>query len=69
MEEIIAYKTQGNILRSKMKWYNEVAKNTKYFHNLEKRHFNCPRIDFAQKAKSRGGTSLTRVYIKESTYS
>ena len=40
VEEIIAYKTQGAILRSKVKWYNEGEKNTKYFHNLEKRHFN-----------------------------
>ena len=37
--EIIAYKTQGAILRSKVKWYNEGEKNTKSFHNLEKRHF------------------------------
>ena len=30
----------------------------------------CPRRDFAEKAKSRGGTTLvTRAYIKESTYS
>ena len=28
-----------------------------------------PRSDFAQKAKSRGGTLVTRAYIKESTYS
>ena len=27
IEEIIAYKTQGAILRSKVKWYNEVEKN------------------------------------------
>ena len=30
---------------------------------------NCPRRDFAQKAKSRGGTLVIRPYIKESTYS
>ena len=30
---------------------------------------NCPRRDFAQKTKSRGGTLVTRAYIKESTYS
>ena len=30
---------------------------------------NCPRGDFAQKAKSRGGTLITRAYIKGSTYS
>ena len=29
----------------------------------------CPRRDFAQKAKSRGGNLVTRAYIKESTYS
>ena len=29
----------------------------------------CPRRDFTQKVKSRGGTLLTRTYIKESTYS
>ena len=33
-------------------------------------HWNyCPRRDFDQKAKSRGGTLATRAYIKESTYS
>ena len=31
--------------------------------------FYCPRRDFAQKAKFRGGTLVTRAYIKESTYS
>ena len=31
--------------------------------------FYCPRRDFAQKAKSRGRTLVTRAYIKESTYS
>ena len=30
---------------------------------------NCPRRDFAQGAKSRGGTLGTSGYIKESTYS
>ena len=29
----------------------------------------CPRRDFAQKAKFRGGILVTRAYIKESTYS
>ena len=30
--------------------------------------FNFPHRDFAQKAKSRGGTLVTRMYIKEGTY-
>lgn len=50
LEEIIAYKTQGAILRSKRKWYNEGEKNTKYFHNLEKRHFNNKTIRYLQSA-------------------
>ena len=33
------YRTKGAILRSKSRWYNEGEKNTKYFLNLEKRHF------------------------------
>ena len=40
MEEIIRYKTAGAVLRSKIRWYNEGERNTKYFHSLEKRHFN-----------------------------
>ena len=40
LEEIIGYKTQGAIIRSKVKLYNEGERNTKYFHSLEKRHFN-----------------------------
>ena len=30
---------------------------------------SCPCRDFAQKAKSPGGSLVTRAYIKESTYS
>ena len=44
MEEIIRYKTAGAILRSKIRWHNEGERNTKYFHSLEKRHFNCKTI-------------------------
>ena len=32
-------------------------------------HVYYPRRDFAQKARSRGGTLITRTYVKESTYS
>ena len=39
-EEISKYKTRGAILRSMSRWHNEGEKNTKYFLNLEKRHFN-----------------------------
>ena len=53
IEEIIAYKTQGAILRSKVKWYNEVEKNTKYFHNLEKQHFNSKTIRYLQSANGK----------------
>ena len=39
LEKIIEFRTKGAILRSKTRWYNEGEKNTKYFLNLEKRHF------------------------------
>ena len=44
LEEIIGYKTQGAIIRSKVKWYNEGERNTKYFHSLEKRYYNSKTI-------------------------
>ena len=44
LEEIIKVRTQGAILRCKIKWYNEGEKNTKYFLNLEKRHFKLSTI-------------------------
>ena len=39
LEKIIEFRTKGEVLRSKTRWYNEGEKNTKYFLNLEKRHF------------------------------
>ena len=39
LEKIIEFRTKGAILRSKTRWYNEGEKNTKYFLNLEKRHY------------------------------
>ena len=40
-----------------------------FFTEISAIGFYCPRRDFAQKAKSRGGTLVTRASIKESTYS
>ena len=39
LDELIEYRTKGAILRAKCRWYNEGKKNTKYFLNLEKRHY------------------------------
>ena len=39
LERIIEFRTKGSILRAKIKWHNEGEKNTKYFLNLEKRHY------------------------------
>jgi len=39
LENIIEYCTKGAILRSKCRWYNEGERNTKYFLNMEKRHY------------------------------
>ena len=39
LEKIIEHRTKGAILRAKCRWYNEREKNSKYFLNLEKRHF------------------------------
>ena len=39
LENIIEYRTKGAILRAKCRWYSEGEKNSKYFLNLEKRHY------------------------------
>ena len=39
LEKIIEYRTQGSILRARCRWHNEGEKITKYFLNLEKRHY------------------------------
>ena len=44
LEQVISYKTQGSIIRSRTRWYNEGEKNTKYFFGLEKRHYNSKTI-------------------------
>ena len=39
LERIVEFRTKGAILRSKVKWFNEGEKNTKYLLSLEKRHY------------------------------
>ena len=39
LEKKLEYRTKGAIIRSKSRWYNEGEKNSRYFLNLEKRHF------------------------------
>lgn len=39
LEKIIEHRTKGASLRAKCRWYNEGEKYSKYFLNLEKRHF------------------------------
>ena len=39
LENLNQYKTQGVILRSKAKWYEEGEKSTKYFLHLEKMNY------------------------------
>ena len=46
-------------------WYNVLFSSPFCWNGDE---YYCPRRDFAQKAKSRRGTLVTRAYIKESTY-
>ena len=52
MEEIIEYRTKGAILRSRTRWHNEGEKNTKYFLNLEKRHYRQGTINRLKKSEN-----------------
>lgn len=39
LEKVVEYTTKGAIFRTRFRWHNEAEKITKYFLNLEKRHF------------------------------
>ena len=52
MEESIEYRTKGAILRSRTRWHNEGEKNTKYFLNLEKRHYRQGTINRLKKSEN-----------------
>ena len=52
MEVIIEYRTIGAMLRSRTRWHNEVEKNTKYFLNLEKRHYRQGTISRLKKSEN-----------------
>ena len=44
LEQWFNYKTQGSIIRSRTRWYNEGEKIQSFFFELEKRHFNSKTI-------------------------
>ena len=54
LEKLLQYKTKGAILRSKVRWFEQGERNTKYFLNLEKRNF-CQK-------------SVTKLKLKDDTY-
>jgi len=57
-KKIQQYKTKESILRLKARWYNEGEKNSKYFCQLEKRHFQNKSISQLQKPDGSKLTSL-----------
>ena len=52
MEVIIEYRTRDAMLRSRTRWHNEGEKNTKYFLNLEKRHYRQGTISRLKKSEN-----------------
>ena len=68
LEEIIKVRTQGAILRCKIKWYNEGEKNTKYFLNLEKRHFKLSTISQLKIADQEFVTSDKEILVECETF-
>ena len=53
LKKIMQCKTKGAILRSKVRWYEEGERNTRYFYNLEKRNYEKKTI---AKLKRSNGT-------------
>lgn len=40
LEQILVDRVKGNIIRSKVQWYDEGERGTRYFHNLEKQNYS-----------------------------
>ena len=72
LKKIIEFRTKGAILRSKTRWYNEGEKNTKYFLNLAKRHYNQGTISQIklndQEFASSDEKILTNAYLFTKTF-
>ena len=64
MEEIIQYRTKGAILRSRTRWHNEGEKNTKYFLNLEKRHYRQGTISRLKKNENDFATTDKEILLE-----
>ena len=45
LQKIMHFKTKGAIIRSKVRWYDEGERNTRYFFNLENRCQSKKNID------------------------
>ena len=58
-QKIMHFKTKGAILRSKVRWYNEDERNTKYFFNLENR---CQSMKNINKLKINDNTFIYNQY-------
>ena len=56
LEKIIAHKTQGAVIRAKARWYEHAEKSSKYFMNLENRHYKNKTIT---KLKNKNGNFIT----------
>ena len=65
LEDFVTRRTQGAILRCKARWYNEGEKNSKYFLNLEKRHYKLNTISQLQINENEFVTSDTGI-LKQS---
>ena len=73
LDDLYNHITEGTILRSKIRWYEEGAKSTRYFLNLEKSNKTKISIKKLVKADSETGfnkirreiKSFTRIFIPE----
>ena len=68
LEDFARQRTQGAILRCKARWHNEAEKNSKYFLNLEKRHYKLNTITQLQINENKFVTSDTGILAECETY-
>ena len=65
LKKIMAYKTKGAILRSKVRWHEQGERNTNYFYGLEKRNYNSKTVTRLKIGENRFTSNQFEILEKE----
>jgi len=68
LDRLMEDKIQGTILRSKVRWYEQGERNTKYFYSLEKRNASRKHITKLQISKDKITENPDEILAEQKRY-